>query len=123
MRSFAAGARLTFTHRQMPLSAMARTNTGAQMRGMDMPVMRRETSSLSAESRPNTSRIPVRKAQGIVKMSEKGMTSITNSAITDVGSSVLPSNWSSFLYTLPSTITPLSSATPISVADATWRPR
>ena len=123
MRSFEAGARLTFTHRQRPLSSSASTKIGAQMRFMDMPVMRSETSSLSAERRPNTSRIAVRKAQGMVKMSENGMTSVTNSKITDSGSSVFPSSSSSFLYTFPSTITPLRSATPMSVADPTWRPR
>ena len=49
-------------------------NTGTQIRGMERPVMRSAVISLSAESLPKTSRMPVSNAHGMVKMSEYGMT-------------------------------------------------
>ena len=48
--------------------------SGMQMREMLTPFERRAINSLSAESRPNTSRIAVNNPQGMVKMSENGRT-------------------------------------------------
>ncbi len=81
----------------MPDRAAARRKTDAQMRAMDQPVMRSDTSSLSADRRPKTSRMAVRKAQGMVKMSENGMISAMNSTMNPSGSWVSPSSSSSFL--------------------------
>ena len=72
--SCAAGAACTLSHKQIPVQSRAIPASGIQMRDMLTPFERSAISSLSAESRPNTSRIAVSNPQGIVKMSEKGIT-------------------------------------------------
>src|SRR5205823_13928505 len=76
LRSFscAAGAAWTLSQRQIAVQKSATPASGMQMRDMLTPFERSAISSLSAESRPNTSRIAVSNPQGIVKISEKGIT-------------------------------------------------
>ncbi len=72
--SCAAGATLTFSQRQIAVQIIARKASGTHARVTLTPLARSAINSLSAESRPKTSRIAVNNPQGMVKMSENGRT-------------------------------------------------
>ena len=70
--SCAAGATCTLSQRQITVQMSATPQSETHTRGTLTPFARSAINSLSAESRPNTSRIAVNNPQGMVKMSEKG---------------------------------------------------
>src|ERR1043166_2052971 len=86
-----------------------------QIRVMLTPLERNAINSLSAESRPNTSRIAVNNPHGIVKMNENGNTYAINVIRYSTGTSWFTSSGSSFRKMFPTTRTRLSTA----IANAT----
>ena len=72
--SCAAGATCTLSQRQIAVQPSAMPASGTDTRVTLTPLARSAINSLSAESRPNTSRIAVNNPHGMVKMSENGST-------------------------------------------------
>ena len=85
--SCAAGAACTLSQAQIAVQTTAIPPSGMQMRVMLTPFERNAISSLSADSRPNTSRIAVNNPHGIVKMSENGSTYAMNVIRYSIGTS------------------------------------
>ena len=69
-----AGDTWTVSQRQSAVHTSEITPSETATRGTLTPLARSAINSLSAESRPNTSRIAVKSPHGIVKMSENGKT-------------------------------------------------
>ena len=118
----ARGATVVLIQRLKATNSAAMKNTGRQIRHILIPAMRRETSSLSAERRPKTSKTEVRKPQGIVKINENGKMYAMNLSTASMGKSLSTNNLNTSLKRLPNTKTRLSTATPMRVADKIWRP-
>ena len=108
MACSARGATSMLIQKQIPVSRTASTKTGTQIRGTLMPLDFSAINSLSADIRPNTKRIAVRKPHGIVKVSENGRTSAMKASTVQMGTSgLLTKTFRSSLKIFPRTRTRL----------------
>src|SRR5262245_10103169 len=106
--SWAAGATCTLSQRQIAVQMTATPQSEMHTRGTLIPFARRAINSLSAESRPNTSRIAANNPHGLVKISENGNTHAMKVIRYSIGTSCFTSKGSSLREISPSTSTRLN---------------